>query len=105
MVNAIRPEFRQLVELGSLPSTEVATASPARLIALQRVLERIAKPVSMDEAAALTRLFGPDESFGLAWALVHLIESAPGWPRLDVLPVSDNEWVQLLRDRASRATR
>ena len=67
MVSAIRPEIRQLVELGPLPSTEVATASPARLIAFQRVLERIAKPVSMDEAAALTRLFGPDESFGLAW--------------------------------------
>ncbi|MEU0382903.1 hypothetical protein [Streptomyces chartreusis] len=44
----------------------------------QRLLERIPKPVTDDEAQALATLFGPDNCFGLAWTLLHLIETAPG---------------------------
>ena len=41
------------------------------------MLESVAKPVTDDEAAALAQLFGPGDCFGLAWTLVHLVESAP----------------------------
>ena len=68
----------------------------------QRLLNAISQPVSDEEAEALARLFGPDDCFGLAWTLVHLIESAPGWPLVDRLPAIDNEWIVLLRDRSGR---
>ncbi|MDB6032726.1 MAG: hypothetical protein JWM16_3064, partial [Verrucomicrobiales bacterium] len=34
---------------------------------------------------ALVKVFGPDDYYGLAWSLLHLIESAPGWPLADCL--------------------
>jgi hypothetical protein len=58
--------------------------------------------VSGEEAGALARLFGPDDCFGLAWTLVHLIESAPEY--LDHLPVHENEWISRLRATANSGT-
>ena len=39
--------------------------------------------------------------FGLAWSLLHAIETAPGWPLMDVLSNADNEWIERLRERSS----
>ncbi|MCQ8120015.1 hypothetical protein, partial [Methylomonas rosea] len=66
------------------------------------LLLSVTKPVSNEEARALVKLFGPDGCFGLAWSILHLIESAPSWPLTDCLVNSSNEWVALLRDRATR---
>ncbi|WP_346779766.1 hypothetical protein [Streptomyces sp. S3(2020)] len=41
-------------------------------------LEAIPRPVSLAEAAALASCFGPDDCYGVAWTLAHLIETAPG---------------------------
>jgi hypothetical protein len=48
-------------------------------------------------------VFGDDDCFGLAWTLLHLIESTPGWPLPAALPDLRNEWVRRLRERAKRA--
>ncbi|MES5822290.1 hypothetical protein [Streptomyces sp. RG80] len=40
--------------------------------------EAIPRPVPLEEAAALANCFGPDDSYGIAWTLAHLIETAPG---------------------------
>lgn len=69
---------------------------------LEEIGERLAKitmPVSRDEAVLLASGFGPDDCYGLAWTLVHLIESAPGGAPLDALIGTDNEWIALLRTR------
>jgi hypothetical protein len=100
----IRPEVRQLVELGPLPDSANAARSSTELENYQRLIEMIEKPVSNEEAEALATLFGPDDCFGLAWSLVHLIESAPDWPLLHRLPDTDNEWIELLRTRAQPMT-
>jgi hypothetical protein len=47
-------------------------------------------------------LFGPDDCYGVAWTLLHLIESAPGWPLHDCLQDIRNEWTERLRLRAER---
>jgi hypothetical protein len=60
------------------------------------------KPVSDDEARTLVSLFGTDGCFGLAWTILHLIESSPNWPIVECLANSSNEWVVSLRDRARR---
>jgi hypothetical protein len=98
----MRPEVRELVEMGSLPSSDAAGEDRLRTEHLERLILSIEPPVSDDEATALSGIFGPDECFGLAWTLVTLIESAPGWPLLDRLPASDNQWIEFLRERAIR---
>jgi hypothetical protein len=96
----IRPEVRRLLAMGPLPDGATAAESRARLERRQRLLAAIKRPVSDEEAAALATLFGPDDCFGLAWSLVHLIESAPDWPHLHRLPDTGNQWIELLRARA-----
>jgi hypothetical protein len=98
----MRPEVQELVAMGPLPDSASAAGDMMKLEEYGRLLDAISKPVSDEEAEALVRLFGPDDGFGLAWTLVHLIESAPGWPFVDRLPAVDNEWIALLRDRSSR---
>jgi hypothetical protein len=100
-----RAAIRELAEMGPLPGNDVAAEDVLRLENYQRLLESIEKPVTDEEARVLVRLFGPDDCFGLAWALVHLVESAPGWPLLDEVPEAENEWLHLLRERSERGAR
>lgn len=96
----MRPEINRLVLLGPLsPEPE---ASVEHLRQVEALLLSVTKPVSNEEARALVKLFGPDGCFGLAWSILHLIESSPGWPLADCLVDSSDEWVALLRDRAAR---
>jgi len=64
--------------------------------------KEISKPITDDEARALVTLFGPDDCYGAAWSILHLIESAPGWPITECLINLENEWIVTLRDRAIR---
>lgn len=54
-----------------------------------------------DEAVALLDLFPTDDStvYGVAWGLLHAVESAPGWP----IALDDRSWwAKYLRERAER---
>jgi hypothetical protein len=93
----MRKAIAKLASLGPLPSEEDAIEPD--LSQRSDLLLSIQKPVTDDEAEALVRLFGPDGCYGLAWTLVHLIESAPSWPIIESLR-GDGEWIQLLRYRA-----
>jgi hypothetical protein len=96
----MRPEITRLILLGPLPSE--AEASVEYLRQVETLLLSVTKPVSNGEARALVRLFGHDGCFGLASTVLHLIESAPGWPLVDCLANSNNVWVAALQDRAAR---
>lgn len=101
----MQPSVKALVQLGQLPSSADATVDALK--AFEDHLKRVEAPVSDDEAKALVKLFGPDDCFGLAWSLVHLIETAPGWPLEDCLQEPKNRWTTLLSEsaRRGRATR
>ena len=71
----VRSHIQQLVAMGPLPDS---SADEDRIATYQRLLERVTPPVSDYEARVLVRLFGPDECYGLAWEMLHLVESAPG---------------------------
>ncbi len=88
----------ELVKLGPLPSSVKPDA--AKLEKFQTLLTQVEPPISNDGARALVKLFGPDDAFGLAWTLLHLIETAPGWPLADVLDQVGNEWIDRLKQRA-----
>ena len=94
---------RAVAELGKLGPLPAESAAEDTFAVFQAHLERIEPPISDDEAKVLIRCFGPDDAFGLAWTLLHLIESAPGGAPLAAEPTpSDNEWLRRLWGRAHR---
>jgi hypothetical protein len=52
---SVREEIRQLVSLGPLPAS--ASADESRLQTYEDLLKQISRPVTDEEARALTRLF------------------------------------------------
>ena len=91
----------QLRRLGPLPTSK--DADPHVLAEFERLLNQLQPPITDEDARLLVTLFGPDECFGLAWTLIHLIESAPNWPLADSLEDTQNKWVALLLSRSDRA--
>jgi hypothetical protein len=98
----MRRQIEELKQMGPLPVAKGADV--ALLRRYQQLLDSVAKPVSDEEARVLVGLFGPDDCFGLAWTVLHLVETAPGWPLADCLNGS-NEWVETLRQRSVRGGR
>jgi hypothetical protein len=97
---SVRKVVEEFVRKGVLPDS---SASEETIATRQRLLERINRPISDAEAEMLARCFGPDDCFGLAWALLHLIETAPGGCPIKSQPGEwENEWVRLLWDRSHR---
>jgi len=97
---SVRQVVTDFVALGALPDSE---ASEEKIAEHQLCLTRIKRPVTDEEAALLVTCFGPDDCYGLAWTLLHLIETAPGGIPVREAPAeSDNEWVKRLWARSHR---
>ncbi|MCX4581903.1 hypothetical protein [Streptomyces sp. NBC_01481] len=93
----MRLEVQAFVEDGPLPDWDASEEEIDRRVAQ---LHAISKPVTAEEARALVDCFGPDDCFGVAWTLMHLIETGPN-PVLTTQPVENaNEWHHRLFDRA-----
>ncbi|WP_263101787.1 hypothetical protein [Kitasatospora sp. DSM 101779] len=96
----MRPEVAAFVADGPLPDEDAHEDEIDRRV---RQLEAITRPVTAEEAARLAQCFGPDDCYGVAWTLLHLVESAPT-PVLTAEPGQDtNEWHRRLRRRAVNA--
>jgi hypothetical protein len=102
----IRPAVVELVALGRLPTDEQWDADPLRGDRWAASVGQlyVDGDVTDDEACALLGLLPEDDSdsYGVAWTLVHVIESAPGWPLRDALDHARGPWSDLLRGRAAR---
>ncbi|WGG48895.1 hypothetical protein [Rugamonas sp. DEMB1] len=96
----MRPEIRSLVDLGKLPSEDNGDVDKLRKYEVE--YRAIKRPITDEEAVALLGLFGDDGCFGLASSLMHLIETAPGWPIKECLIDSTNPWVIEMKNRAIR---
>ena len=96
---ALREPVMAFLANGPLPDEDQDVETIQRA---ESLLDAIPGPVTDEEAHALLAGFGPDGCFGLAWTLLHLIETAPavGSARY---PVTDNPWVQRLRRREENA--
>ena len=96
----MRTEIIQLEQLGQLPPEREVTLD--RLKVYEKLLHLIGSSVSNDEARVIAKLFGQnhDSCFGIAWRLIHLIETAPDWPLKDCLKNPSNVWINVLRGRA-----
>ncbi|MER6144689.1 hypothetical protein ABT174_32385 [Streptomyces sparsogenes] len=93
----MRPEVQTFVADGPLPDWDASEEEIDRRV---EQLNAILKPVTGEEAKALVACFGPDDCYGVAWTLLHLIETGPN-PVLTLDPGPDaNEWHQRLYLRA-----
>lgn len=100
---SVRPEVADLLLLGPFPAED---ADEAVIVRYQTAIEKIKRPISDEEAGLLLGLFGPDDCYGGAWALLHLIESAPHGAPLTSQPLdTDNEWLRRLWARAHRVAK
>ncbi len=89
---AIRQAVSEFLRLGQLPDSALATEDDLdRRLAALRTIE---PPVTDEEAMALSEAFGPDECFGVAWSLLHLIETSPGHPRPRDEIFGRSEWLR-----------
>jgi hypothetical protein len=96
----VRQAVAEFVKLGPLPDED---ASEETIAKHQVALERIKPPVTDEEAELLVKCFGPDDCYGGAWALLHLIESASGGIPIKEKPAEDdNEWIRYLWERSHR---
>lgn len=97
----VRAEVAAATRLGPLRASGAASAR--HVAAIEEALRRIPTPVTLEEASALVSMFGSDDCFGLAWSLITIIETAPGWPgNLDLS--GDNRWLRVLRLRLANAS-
>lgn len=100
----VREEIEELRKMGPPPSSSelVRSKSVDLVVKYEQLLLSIEEPVTDEEAKVLTGIFGDDDFFGMCWTLVHLIETAPNWPIDECLENVDNEWIKILKDRATR---
>ncbi|MFE9539612.1 hypothetical protein [Streptomyces sp. NPDC006691] len=93
----MRPEVQTFVADGPLSDWG---ASEEEIDRRERQLTAISRPVTSEEAAALATCFGPDDCYGVAWTLVHLIETDPGAvPQLKDPGPEAGDWAQVLWSR------
>lgn len=96
----IQATVQRLQLLGTLPAeTENALD---RLAEWQTVLNAVVRPINRAEAKLLCSLFGVDDSYGLAWSLLHTIESSDDLSDEDLQRFPRNEWIDLLISRRDR---
>jgi hypothetical protein len=93
----IRDEVREFHRFGPLPSEQdEAEDADERIQEAERLLHSIEPPLTDDEARLLVGSFGEDNCFGLAWTLLHLIETAPSPMVTAEPPEGSNPWVERL---------
>lgn len=98
--SGMRAEVQVFVADGPLPDVGASGEEIDRRV---EQLDAISGPVTAQEARALADCFGPDDCHGVAWSLLHLIETDPNLV-LTVKPAPDaNEWQDRLWTRAVNA--
>lgn len=97
----MRSEVKALLLEGVFSAEDDATAEVVKRH--EKAYRAIVGPLSDEEASELSKLFGPDDYFGLAWSLLHLLETAPGWPLRDAIAQAHPVWADELRGRCVRA--
>lgn len=94
---SIQLAVRTLESLGPLPSED--DASEQILEQWEAALNAIQTPINDEEAVILCGLFGPDDGYGLAWTLLHTVETAPSWFIEEAVTRAPTEWSDRLRRR------
>ena len=71
----MRKEVEQLALMGAMSDEADERITAALVDEYADLLGKIVKPVTLDEAHILIKLFPPTALYGIEWTLLHLIES------------------------------
>ena len=71
----MRKEVEQLALMGAMPDEADERITAALVDEYADLLGKIVKPVTLDEAHIVIKLFPPTALYGIEWTLLHLIES------------------------------
>ena len=71
----MRKEVEQLALMGAMPDEADERITAALVDEYADLLGKIVKPVTLDEAHILIKLFPPTALYGIEWTLLHLIKS------------------------------
>ena len=104
----IRPEIEELERLGPLPADDDDYPGiDRRLFGVEHLLAVVDPPVTVEEARVLAALFPRDGGtcYGLAWSLLHLIETLGVDDGLrEVVPGVDSaQWRKMFEQRLENA--
>ena len=104
----IRPEIEELERLGPLPADDDDYPGIDRkLFDVEHLLAAVDPPVTVEEARVLAALFPRDGGtcYGLAWSLLHLIETLGVDDGLrEVVPgVNSAQWRKMFEQRLENA--
>lgn len=104
----IRPEIEELERLGPLPADDDDYPGIDRkLFGVEHLLAAVDPPVTVEEARVLAALFPRDGGtcYGLAWSLLHLIETLGVDDGLrEVVPGVDSaQWRKMFEQRLENA--
>ena len=103
----IRPEIEGLERLGPLPADDDGYPGiDRRLFDVERLLAAVDPPVTVEEARVLAALFPRDGGtcYGLAWSLLHLIETLGAGGLGAVVPGVDSaQWREMFEQRLENA--
>ena len=100
----MRPSVAAVIDLGRLPAESVDDLELWQRF--EQTLGALPERCLDEEALALVDCFPETEEsdYGMAWTLLHFIETAPSWP----IPAAFHDrspWVVLLRRRAAHGRR
>jgi hypothetical protein len=96
----LRRQVADLIALGAMPASEDTSVST--VAEFQQKITALQTPLTTEEARALLPVFGTDDYFGLAWTLLHRVETAPDPVVAEEPYANANWWVRLLWDRYQR---
>ena len=103
----IRPEIEELERLGPLPADDDDYPGiDRRLFDVEHLLAAVDPPVTVEEARVLAALFPRDGGtcYGLAWSLLHLIETLDADDLGAVVTgVNSAQWRKMFEQRLENA--
>ena len=103
----IRPEIEELERLGPLPADDDDYPGiDRRLFGVEHLLAAVDPPVTVEEARVLAALFPRDGGtcYGLAWSLLHLIETLDADDLGAVVTgVNSAQWRKMFEQRLENA--
>lgn len=71
----MKKEVEQLALMGAMPDEADERITAEQVDEYANLLGKISKPIALDEAHILIKLFPPTSLYGVEWILLHLIES------------------------------
>ena len=71
----MRKEIKQLALMGAMPDEADEQITAELIDEYANLLGKIVKPITLDEANILIKLFPSTALYGVEWTLLHLIES------------------------------